>query len=108
MKREIILQNIFSFFQQMTQWLSHPNNYAEYHNKALSLIELLEVYDCGSVGGFDRENKNQTITTYNLYDRFLTLVRKENTELKKEIYFTVETMTEYWKEINKLREKFNK
>ena len=108
MSREKTLQRIFSHFQQMTQWVWTPDNYAKYYNKAESLIETLEIEDCGSVGGFDKENPKRIISGFDLYDRFLTLIRKEKTVLKKEIYFTVETMIEYWRQIRELREKFNK
>lgn len=106
--RKIILQEIFSNFQAMTQWLDEPDNYAKYANKAEALIEILEVEDCGSVGGYDQENQNKLVSGYTLYDRFLTLIRKENTRLQKECYFTPKTMTSFFKQLINLREKFNK
>lgn len=109
MKRIKILQEIFGHFQQMTQWVTtSPNSYSQYFNKALALIELLEVEDCGSVGGFDTSNPVKwNESKFFEYDRFLALVRKENTKLKKECYFTVETMRKYWLNINQERENYN-
>jgi len=107
MNRKTILQEIFSNFQQITQWMYNPPYMAEYHFKAQSLIELLEVEDCGSVGGHDNSNPTKWESGYPLYDRFLTLLRKENTKLKKEVYFTPESMEKYFKQLTKLRETFN-
>ena len=109
MKRKTILQNIFKNFQMMTQdIISNPNSYSKYYNEATALIELLEVEDCGSVGGFDSNNPLVYITKFTLFDRFLTLVKKENTKLEKECYFTIRTMIKYWSIIENLRESFNK
>jgi hypothetical protein len=38
------------------QWLdmNSLSRALEYENRALALIELLEVHNCGSIGGFDR------------------------------------------------------
>ena len=110
MKRKIILQKIFNHFQQMTQWIiTSPKSYAKYFNKAESLIELLEIKDCGSVGGFDKNNPVKwNESKFHLYDRFLALIRKENTKLQKECYFTPETMRKYWLHIKEEREIWNK
>lgn len=107
--RNKILQNIFSHFQMMTQWVcTSPDSYTEYYNKAKGLIEFLEVQDCGSVGGYDKKSPVLHESGFNLYDRFLALVRKNNTRLKKELYFTPTSMMNYWKQLNNLRETFNK
>jgi len=45
--------------------------------RAESLIELLEVHDCGSVGGFDEGNKG----LYSLEERYAALVKKKRTFL---------------------------
>jgi hypothetical protein len=110
MERITILQEIFSHFQQMTQWITtSPDNYSEYFNKALGLIELLEVEDCGSVGGFDKSNPVKwNESKFHVYDRFLALIRKKNTKLKKECYFTPESMRKYWLHIEEEREIWNK
>lgn len=109
MKRIDILQQIFSRFQHALQWVtSNPETYVSSLNKAESLIELLEISDCGSVGGFDKTNKNQKISGVKTYDRFMTLVRKENkyTDLKDECGFTVESLSELFKLINNARNSF--
>lgn len=110
MTRKIILQEIFSCFQQMTQSITtDPENYSGYFNKAQVLTELLETYDCGSVGGFDRKNPVKWgESQFQLYDRFLALLRKENTKLEKVCYFTPETLRKYWVHIANEREIWNK
>lgn len=58
--RETILKNAEDCLRQSRQWLEHADGEGglgfalEYQNRAKALIELLEVDDCGSVGGFDR------------------------------------------------------
>ena len=74
LNRDLVLNRIFSELQSNTQW--HGPEGVDYNAKALGLIELLEIVDCGSVGGHDRTNPNQRITGHELYDRFLTLLRK--------------------------------
>ncbi len=102
--RKTILQTIFDHFQMVSQ---DPLDTESFY-KAVGLIELLEVEDCGSVGGFDRENPMQHVTGFDAYDRFLTLLRKENIKLEKELYFTPETLGKYFTQLYELREKFNK
>jgi hypothetical protein len=107
MKRKIILQEIFEHFQQMTQWATvNPDSYSKYYHKAESLIELLEVQDCGSIGGFDRKNPHKKNTGLDLYDRFLTLMNKTKQRPKLESIcgFTPLILAEYFKSLNKLRE----
>ena len=111
-ERTKILQDIFGYFLQITQWL--PNNIdiaAEYVCKAEALIEYLEVIDCGSIGGFDPDNPIKRLgrqkfpsSEFELYNRFLALIRKHNTKLKKECGFTINNMTKYFKIISELRE----
>ena len=104
--RKRLLQQIFGHFQMMTQDVPLINS--KYLYKALALIEFLEVEDCGSVGGFDRDNPMEHITGFDEYDRFLTLLRKEKIKLEKEIYFTPETLGDYFRKSIELREKFDK
>jgi hypothetical protein len=54
--RQTILDTAAECLAQVEQWseLHHFGSAAEYYAKAEALIELLEVDDCGSVGGFDR------------------------------------------------------
>lgn len=101
-----ILQQIFSSFQCAAQWItSHPDNYARYMIKAETLIEILEVADCGSIGGYDKSNLFKTISGCKLYDRFLTVLRKEHNEeaLKPECGFTVDKLTQFYLIVSKLR-----
>lgn len=51
---EKILGEALSSFQQMVQWAADHRYYtvAEECSRADELIRLVEVYDCGSIGGF--------------------------------------------------------
>lgn len=104
--RQSILQEIFEEFQQMTQWVTaSPQMYSEHYNRAAGLVECIEVYDCGSIGGFDKLSPVKHETGLRLYDRFLALLRRNNTKIKSICGFTVPKMTKYWSTINSLRDK---
>jgi len=106
-----ILDRILSNFQMITQWLpSHIENANEYMRKAEGLIEHLEVLDCGSIGGYDKENVVQNTTCFKLFDRFLALVRKYDSEedLEQSCNWTLEKMITYYKTISELRGKILK
>jgi len=103
-----ILNIIFSNFQQVSQWIpNHLENSCEYMRKAESLIELLEVKDCGSVGGFDRENPLKRESGMKLYDRFLTLLKKYDNEkdIEPRCNLDVQKLKEYFLELSELRNK---
>lgn len=110
-----ILRRIFSDFQQITQWNgSHYDNCADSERKAEAAIILLEVTDCGSVGGYDKDSPCNVVTKYKLYDRFLAVFNKYNTDddiftnkKKKDEYcgFTIKTLGDYFKQSNELRGK---
>jgi hypothetical protein len=105
-ERIVILNAIFSNFQQITQWLpSNIENAAEYMHKAEALIEILEVDDCGSVGGYDPHNPVEDESGFELYDRFLALVRKRNniSEIQQDCGFDVEKLKKYFLKLSKLR-----
>ena len=101
-----MLQDIFENFQQVSQWLPHYiDNAMKYVAQAEGLVEFLEVEDCGSVGGFDPENKVEHITGYNLYDRFLALVAKYDDAANIEYCcgFTPFSLGEYFKRVEAQR-----
>lgn len=105
-----ILQMIFESFQQMTQWVTtNPNSYAEYHNQAKALIELLEIEDCGSIGGFDKDSPLPKICKYELYDRFLALINKHDDfdNIKPCCEFTPRDLIRYFNILDMTRETFN-
>lgn len=78
-QRITILNKIFHNLLLVKQWnINHPQNSIEYHYKALGLIELLEVDDCGSVGGYDKSNKLLKVSEHSPFNRFYTLVNKHN------------------------------
>jgi hypothetical protein len=45
---------------------------------AAALIEVLEVIDCGSVGGYDKRAPLPAGVSYKLYARFIAVLRKHN------------------------------
>jgi hypothetical protein len=63
----------------MKQWQSAPANVdfimnvAEYAKKAEALIEMLEIHDCGSVGGFGNGHNG----SHNLETRYQWLTEVE-------------------------------
>ena len=106
-----VLNMIFPNFQQITQWIPSEIDIAHrYMLKAKGLIEMLEVGDCGSIGGYDRDNNVIFDSGFRLYDRFLALVRKYGNEkdIKKQCYFDLENLKKYFIKLSKLREEFNK
>ncbi len=80
--RLTILNEIMACFYQVIQWdefcYDTKDNVVEYQHKADTLIELLEVEDCGSCGGFDKNNPLKRETNYKSFDRFLCVLRKYN------------------------------
>jgi hypothetical protein len=111
--RREILQDILECFQQIYQWnLWCPSNTLEYYHKAEALIELLEVVDCGSVGGFDYANasaihtgtrlKPLDATGHELFDRFLMVLGKYPTKLNKVCDHSVEFFAEWLKNVQSL------
>lgn len=71
--RITILKNIKESLSAITQWseMQHWENAAKYAAKAEALIELLEVDDCGSIGGFDAkrgQNRDRHWTLTKRYD----------------------------------------
>ena len=106
-----VLNMIFSNFQQITQWIPSEIDIAHrYMLKAKGLIEMLEVGDCGSIGGYDRDNNVIFDSGFRLYGRFLALVRKYKNEkdIKRQCYFDLENLKKYFIKLSKLREEFNK
>jgi hypothetical protein len=107
--RIVILTAIASHFQMASQFLAgNGSDYYKYICKAEALIEILEIDDCGSVGGFDKMNPNKGIVKHLLFNRFLTLIAKYP-ELKGEIKlscgYTLDTLTRFYDSISGLRNK---
>lgn len=101
-----MLNKIFGNFQQITQWL--PNN-IEIANKycigAETLIGILEVEDCSSIGGHDMLSPVKNESGFELYDRFLALVRKHNNEkdIKPVCGLNLTHLKKYFSVIHNLR-----
>jgi hypothetical protein len=99
-----ILTKALSCFQQMAQWsrLCNFDHAFKYQSQAEALIELVEVHDCGSIGGFSRgqlPNGNGGSIKYgdmfySLYARWLFLAEKYG-------YDTKDTSGDWQKEIKK-------
>ena len=73
--RDVILERAGDHLQGVVQWSGNPSwceNVVEHHHKAEGLIEVLEVLDCGSVGGFDGGQR----PARTLFDRWDWLYRK--------------------------------
>lgn len=108
MKRIDILNKIFSEFQMAAQYTANqPASYVEHISKSEAFIQFLEVEDCGSVGGYDSKNQMELITKNKLYDRFLTLIRKDNeySDLESICGFDVKTLGEFYHSLELLRSK---
>jgi hypothetical protein len=104
--RLFILNEIFDEFQQITQWdIRNPDSTTAHLNKAEKLIEILEVDDCGSIGGFDKYNPVKRISEFNQYDRFLALISKyhANKDIVPVCDFSVEDLTEMFKKFSSIR-----
>lgn len=102
-----VLNNINEYFQQIVQWLpNHIDLSAKYMLKAEALIEYLEVKDCGSIGGYDENNKPLHKSTFKLYDRFLTLVNKYGNEndIETECGFNLDNLGLYFSRLSNLRD----
>lgn len=70
--RTIILKNIEKSLSAIKQWseMQQWENAAKYAAKADALIELLEVDDCGSIGGFDAKRGQDRDRHWTLTERY--------------------------------------
>jgi hypothetical protein len=103
-----VLNDCFECLHQVLQWGIRSSNFTnEYWYKADALIQLLEVHDCGSVGGYDRSNPVKDITPYKLYNRFLAVVAKYNDEpnIKPVCDFTLDDITYSFTKLTEFRMK---
>jgi hypothetical protein len=108
-----LLNQAFSNFQQITQWL--PNNLDtanHYDSKAAAIIEILEEDLFGHTRarfkrGYQPKYKFSGNT---IYDRFYFIVKegKYQKDIKKVCYFGVEELHSYFEQLSELRESFNK
>jgi len=74
----LLLTEIKSAIQQVEQWHEAPfadgfaDNTAGYFHQLEALVELLEIYDCGSTGGFGKDQPDNL----NLKERADWLLKK--------------------------------
>lgn len=108
-----ILQEIFECFQQVTQWMPAINTDADFSDgvtkylfKAEALVEILEVNDCGSIGGFDTEIHADHRGAMGLYERFLFLVEKYNKriDIKSSCNLTPDMLQKFFIKSGELRD----
>jgi len=113
-KKEIVklLNQAFSNFQQITQWL--PNNLDianSYDNKTVAIIEILEQELFGMYRSRVRRDECKYKSSGSLlYDRFYYIVKEGKYEknIEKVCYFGIEELHQYFKQLSQLRESFNK
>ena len=76
--RQTIVEKLVEHKEAMEQWLENTDleEAVDYKIKMEALMELLETFDCGSVGGFD---KNQTDRTFE--GRYKWLINKRSLTL---------------------------
>lgn len=78
LNREMVLEMIFDHLDSAASWdmfkTGEAGHRLDHITKAEALIELLEVADCGSVGGFDHGQPRPK----DLYDRYDWLKNKKN------------------------------
>ena len=114
-KKEIVklLNQAFSNFQQITQWLPNSLDTANhYDSKAVAIIDILEE----DLFGMRRAKfKRGYVPKYKssgnfIYDRFYYIVKegKHEDSIEKSCYFGVEELHQYFKQLSQLRESFNK
>jgi hypothetical protein len=106
--RLTILNLIFENFTSVPGNLPYyPHLANKYIIRAELLIEVLEVIDCGSIGGFDKEAPVIKTTKYNLYDRYLAVLHKYNKDedIQPECGWDIKTLTKYFKALAKLPSK---
>jgi hypothetical protein len=74
-------------------------------NMAESLIEILEVDDCGQIGGHDGDNRYIRKTSISVFDRFLTVLNKydNSRDIEPVCRFTVKKLTKYYIRRDRLR-----
>lgn len=87
-KRLDILKKIGEHLSQIKQWTRY-NSYghcAAYHAKAEGLIEILEIDDCGSTGGYDLNQPR----AFNIFDRWVWLYKKHNCPTEYKNYKQIE------------------
>lgn len=99
--REVILNEIFERIQQGFAW-HHYMTYRGIENflKATALIELLEVFDCGSTGGFDKRQPEASSGASGLCSRLDWLTKKHNSYESDTLKFTRQQLAELADKIN--------
>ena len=108
-----LLNQAFSNFQQITQWLPNSLDTANhYDSKAVAIIDILEEDLFGiHRSRFKRGYEPKYEPSGNkIYDRFYFIVKegKYEKDIEKVCYFDVDSMYQYFKQLSELRESFNK
>lgn len=101
--RDILLKRIADHLVQVQQWAEiHSYDLANnYSLKSEALIELLEIADCGSIGGFDRDQPR----ALNIFDRFDWLCKKYGRTPSDFIKLNYKEMLKYFGQNNDSKSK---
>lgn len=108
-----LLNQAFSNFQQISQWLPNSLDTANhYDSKAAAIIDIIEddlfgIRRTRFKRGYEHKYK---LSGNNIYDRFYFIVKELKCEkdIKKVCYFGIEELHSYFKQLSELRESFNK
>lgn len=91
--REILLNHAFEQLKQGFVWYKYRNtNGFEYFRSAETLIEVLEVFDCGSIGGVDVGQPPTSGTIASLGHRLDWLANKHKSYESEELKFSQEEL----------------
>lgn len=100
-----LLNKAFGELQMATQWPLEALGVNSI-TMAESIVEVLEAEDCGSIGGYDPENRHVRETGFDVFDRFLTVVRKHNDgpNIEPRCGASLRTLTAYFTRLENLRD----
>lgn len=93
----MILNRIGHELGLVAQWSERPawgQQMVGHHHKAEALIQLLEVFDCGQIGGFDKGQSRAQMRS--LFDRWDWLYRKYDDPTGQDFGRTYESIRDFF------------
>ena len=87
------LQNAIQWKESSNRSMESVQRFHQYMIKAETLVELLEVQDCGSIGGFDIGQEDFYAKT--LFGRWLWLYEKYDNDVHEEFFNSKNTRARY-------------